>query len=411
VPSGESCTPDLGVGASCLSVPFPDLVCPAGNTQAGRIPQIFEAFPDYLCKVCEVTTGYDLNSEELVFTGTLTFGSNMMDGKPNEANIKEYRVYFVDSSTGTLTSDVLATVQALWPPAQEDCCHGDRYEVTLSDVALSPDAAAWYVAVVPVEDLGGGRELEMVTGTWVEIFDVTSTVTTISAVSNTMTTVTGTATTVSETTTTPETTYVISVSMGMSFGNPQAAVADPQVQEGVELGIAVSSGLGSENADMVAATLSLNLRRLGGDSRRLTGGNVLVEALITIPPDAPATISADSVANTLATADMDSLTAAMSEAINSVATESYSVSVTSAPTVAVEALPATKTTTTQPGPSTTSTTSTVTTSTVTTSTSTATTTTTLAARAGAASPADWQAEPSALLAVALAVLLAQNMEL
>ncbi|CAK0902633.1 unnamed protein product, partial [Prorocentrum cordatum] len=268
VPAGEYCTPTLGQNAVCLSGAFPDFYCPADNADAGRIPVIFTALPDYLCKVCEATLGDDSNSDAGVFTGTLTFGPNQVYGQAYEATIKEYRVYFVDAATGVLASEVLATVGVdSLAPVDSSCCDGGRYQVTISDVSLPNDTASWHLAVVPVEDLGSGEELEMVTGTSVALFDLTPP-------TSTNTTNTATTASVTTTSTTPMITYVISVSMGLSFDDPEAAVADPQVAEGVELGIAVSSGLGAENKGMVDATLSLARRRLGAAPRRLTGSNV-----------------------------------------------------------------------------------------------------------------------------------------
>jgi hypothetical protein len=408
-----------------LSGPFPALECPATNTEAGRTPQISTAFPDFLCKVCQATLGDDSNIDALVFTGNLTFGPNQFQGKANEAMIKEYRVYFVDIDTGMLGSEALAAVDALGSASDvdESCCNTNMYQVTLSDILLPNNSLPKYLAVVPVENLGEGEELEMVTGTWVELFDLTpetSTSSSTSVVSETMTTVSGTTETTTFTTTTPLKTIVISISMGMNFGTPeaaQAAVNDPQVQAGIEQGIAVSSGIGVENKDMVEATLTLARRRLlGGRSsltlaeRRLTGGGVDVAATITIPPDAPDTINADAVANTVQTTDAASMTAALNEAISEVADATYTVDVTSLTVAVVEIThTVTGTTTTVPIPTTITT---ATTSTRTTSTSTTTTTSTLSARAGAAaSPAACQAEPSALLAIALMALLAQNVRI
>jgi hypothetical protein len=432
VPAGETCTPTLGIRpdgklAECLSGTFPDLTCPEDNYVAGRIPQIFDSMPDYICSVCKATLSVDSNTDPFVYTGILSFGPNQKDTAINEDMIKEYRVYWVDAETGTLGT-LLNTVDVQRSTSgNTDCCEDSKYQVSFSDLALPSDAATWHLAVVPVEDFGGGEYFEMVTGVIVEIFDV---------LPPTSTTTSASATTISTTdvTTTPETTYVISISMEMSFGTPEAAAAaaaDPQVKAGVEQGIAVSSGVGVENKDWVEASLTVTRRRLKKVLLRSfqfgavrSSGGVAVSATITIPSDAPATISADAVANTLSNADTDSLTSALSEAIASVADATYTVAVTSSPTVAVVAITATttsttsKTTTTSTATTTTKTTSTSTTTTstttttsITTSTVTTSTTTTLSARAGAATgEADWKAQPSVLLGLVLAVLLAHNLE-
>jgi len=122
--------------------------------------------------------------------------------------------------------------------------------------------------------------------------------------------------------------------MKLSFGDNEAAVADPQVKVGVEKGIAVSSGLSEENADMVTATLSLvTSRRLGAAIRRLSGSSVQVDFEINIPAEVSASIDADDVADSLASADEDSLNNALSEAIASVADAEYSVEVAELPRV------------------------------------------------------------------------------
>jgi len=128
--------------------------------------------------------------------------------------------------------------------------------------------------------------------------------------------------------------------MKLSFGDNEAAVADPQVKVGVEKGIAVSSGLGEENADMVEATLSLvTSRRLGTAIRRLSSFSVQVDFEISIPVEVSASIDADDVADLLASADEDSLGSALSEAIASVADAEYSVEVAELPSVDLIAAP------------------------------------------------------------------------
>jgi len=130
--------------------------------------------------------------------------------------------------------------------------------------------------------------------------------------------------------------------MKLSFGDNEAAVADPQVKVGVEKGIAVSSGLSEENADMVEATLSLvTSRRLGAAIRRLSGSSVQVDFEINIPAEVSASIDADDVADSLASADEDSLNNALSEAIASVADAEYSVEVAELPRVDPIAAPTT----------------------------------------------------------------------
>jgi len=122
--------------------------------------------------------------------------------------------------------------------------------------------------------------------------------------------------------------------MKLTFGDNEAAVADPQVKVGVEKGIAVSSGLSEENVDMVEATLSLvTSRRLGSAIRRLSGSSVQVDFEINIPAEVSALIDADDVADSLASADENSLNNALSEAIASVADAEYSVEVTELPSV------------------------------------------------------------------------------
>ncbi|CAK0863062.1 unnamed protein product [Prorocentrum cordatum] len=126
----------------------------------------------------------------------------------------------------------------------------------------------------------------------------------------------------------------IAGSMKLSFGDNAAAVADPQVKMGVEKGIAVTSGLGEENAGMVEATLSLvTLRRLSAAIRRLSGFSVQVDFEITIPPEASAWIVADDVAASLVSADEADLSSALSEAVASVADAGYSVEVAELPSV------------------------------------------------------------------------------
>jgi hypothetical protein len=111
-------------------------------------------------------------------------------------------------------------------------------------------------------------------------------------------------------------------------------VADPQVKAGVEKGIAVSSGLGEENADMVEATLSLvTSRRLGATIRQLSSSSVQVDFEIDIPGENSASIDAYNVADSLASVDEDSLNTALSEAIASVADAGYSVEVAELPSV------------------------------------------------------------------------------
>jgi len=120
--------------------------------------------------------------------------------------------------------------------------------------------------------------------------------------------------------------------MRLSFDDNEAAVADPQVKAGVEKGIAVSSGLGEENADMVEATLSLvTSRRLGAAIRQLSSSSVQVDFEIDIPAVNSASIDAHDVADSLASADEDSLHNALSEAIASVADAAYSVEVAELP--------------------------------------------------------------------------------
>jgi len=120
--------------------------------------------------------------------------------------------------------------------------------------------------------------------------------------------------------------------MKLSFGDNEAAVADPQVKAGVEKGIAVSSGLGEENADMVEATLSLvTSRRLGAAIRQLSSSSVQVDFEIDIPAVNSASIDTHDVADSLASADEDSLNNALSEAIASVADAAYSVEVAELP--------------------------------------------------------------------------------
>jgi hypothetical protein len=122
--------------------------------------------------------------------------------------------------------------------------------------------------------------------------------------------------------------------MKLGFSDNAAAVADPQVKAGVEKGIAVSSGLGEENADMVEATLSLvTSRRLSAALRQLSGFSVQVDFEIYIPAEDSATIDAYDVADSLASVDEDSLNSALSEAIASVADAGYSVEVAELPSV------------------------------------------------------------------------------
>jgi hypothetical protein len=122
--------------------------------------------------------------------------------------------------------------------------------------------------------------------------------------------------------------------MKLSFDDPAAAVADPLVKAGVEKGIAVSSGIGEGNADMVEATLSLvTSRRLSAEIRRLSSSSVHVDFEINIPSQESATIDADNVADSLASADQDSLNSALSDAIASVASATYSVAVAELPSV------------------------------------------------------------------------------
>jgi len=106
------------------------------------------------------------------------------------------------------------------------------------------------------------------------------------------------------------------------------------VKAGVEKGIAVSSGLGEENADMVEATLSLvTSRRLGATIRQLSSSSVQVDFEIDIPAEDSASIDAHDVADSLASADEDSLNNALSEAIASVTDAGYSVEVAELPSV------------------------------------------------------------------------------
>jgi len=122
--------------------------------------------------------------------------------------------------------------------------------------------------------------------------------------------------------------------MQLRFSDNAAAVADPQVKLGVEKGIAVSSGLGEENAAMVEATLSLVAsRRLSAAVRRLSGSSVHVDFEINIPSETSASIDANSVAESLASADEGNLTSALSGAIASVAGAAYSVAVAELPSV------------------------------------------------------------------------------
>jgi len=122
--------------------------------------------------------------------------------------------------------------------------------------------------------------------------------------------------------------------MRLSFGDNEAAVADPQVKAGVEKGIAVSSGLGEENVGMVEATLSLvTSRRLSAAIRQLSSSSVQVDFEIDIPAGDSASIDAYDVADSLASADEDSLNNMLSEAIASVADAAYSVEVAELPSV------------------------------------------------------------------------------
>jgi len=122
--------------------------------------------------------------------------------------------------------------------------------------------------------------------------------------------------------------------MKLSFGDNAAAVEDPQVKLGVERGIAVRSGLGEENADMVEATLSLvSSRRLAAAVRWLSGYSVQVDFEINIPSEVSASIDAYDVAESLASADEDSLADALSDAITSVADAGYAVEVVNLPSV------------------------------------------------------------------------------
>jgi len=125
--------------------------------------------------------------------------------------------------------------------------------------------------------------------------------------------------------------------MQLRFSDNAAAVADPQVKLGVEKGIAVSSGLGEENAGMVEATLSLTAsRRLGAATRQLSG-LVRVDFQIDVPAEDSTSIDAGAVAESLASADEGGLASALSAAIASVAGVGYSVEVSELPSVVAPA--------------------------------------------------------------------------
>lgn len=122
-----------------------------------------------MCEPCAISeTVEDLDLREGVFSGTILWGPNQIDGIVNESFINGYKVTVVDRCGHPLTLD--GDVSALYFPKQvgkfePSCCSGDAYAATWS--LTLPEGYSHFM-VVAYSNVWGDQDA----GSLVEIVDL-----------------------------------------------------------------------------------------------------------------------------------------------------------------------------------------------------------------------------------------------
>lgn len=137
----------------CVDFNYLQVSCPADNVLGSR-PAVLDAgvYPLLQCRVCGLAPlPADGDLRRGYWSGTVSWGPNQFGSSLNEAAVRAYKLYIVDSQYQKIGSAVSTQEVRFWVSLQQSCCNTALYQASLQ-IELPLNAS--YFMVVPVT-LGG----------------------------------------------------------------------------------------------------------------------------------------------------------------------------------------------------------------------------------------------------------------